>query len=359
MKRMLLACVLALLVAVADAETVVRKSIANGPMYPETREATLAAMQRFYEGVKYSPPNQKLIASIVPHSAWGFCGPIIAAGLKELEIGQYERVIVLAPSHAAGFEGCSMPAVQGFSLPIGLIPLDGAVMGKLNYSALISLRGISYADKRRRPALHETEHSIEVVAPFLLERLGPFYLVPILVGDLKELDGKLSVPRIESVAESLREVIDDKTLLVVSTDFTHFGNDFSFRPFSQNIPENIEKLDRDAFNLLIDKDFDGFLRYLEDTHNPICGQAALLILLKLLPPSARGELIDYTQSQYKTKQPNRSVSYAAINFYDTTLPPRPSVRQVAPLVKGINPGDNDAPPAVETTPLPQAAPAQP
>lgn len=352
MNRFLIACIVVAVCLGATAETVIRKSIANGPLYPEKGDAVISAMQRFYADVKYSPPNQKLIASIVPHSAWGFCGPIIASGLKELEIGQYERVIVLAPSHASGFEGCSMPAVQGFSLPIGLIPLDGNVMGQLNYSALISLRGISYSEKRRRPPLHETEHSIEVILPFLLERLGPFYLVPILVGDLKELNGKLSAPRIEAVADSLRAVIDEKTLLVVSTDFTHFGNDFSFRPFSQNIAENIEKLDRDAFNLLIEKDFDGFLQYLESTHNPICGQAALLILLKLLPPTARGELIDYTQSQYKTKQPNRSVSYAAINFYDTALPPRPALMQVAPLVKGINPGDNDAPPKVEAAPLP-------
>jgi len=352
MKRLLLLGLFAALGLAASAETIVRKPIANGPLYPEKSEAIVAAMHRFYEGVKYSPPNQKLIASIVPHSAWGFCGPVIAAGLKELEMGQYERVIVLAPSHAAGFEGCSMPAVQGFSLPIGLVPLEGDVMAKLNYSALISLRGISYAEKRRRPALHETEHSIEVVLPFLLERLGPFYLVPILVGDLKELDGKLSAPRIESVADSIREVVNEKTLIVVSTDFTHFGNDFSFRPFNQNIAENIEKLDREAFNLLIDKDFDGFLRYLEATHNPICGETALLILLKLLPPSARGELIDYTQSQYKTKKSDRSVSYAAINFYDTTQPPRPAVKQVAPVVKGINPGDNDAPPKVDAAPLP-------
>lgn len=351
MRRILFILPALLLVIAAGAETRVRKSIANGPMYPEKREDVLKALNRFYEGVTYSPPNQKLIACVVPHSAWGFCGPIDAAAFKELEVGQYERVIVLAPPHNMGFEGCSIPAVEAFTIPLGLIPLDGKVIGQLNYSALVSLRGVNYT-KSTKPKLHETETSIENVLPFLLERIGPFFLVPMLVGDLKELDGKLSVARIEAVADALREVMDEKTLLVVSTDFTHFGNDFSFRPFSTDVSANIEKLDREAIRLLMEKDFDGLVRFLEKTNAPICGEASLLVLLKLLPPEARGEFLGYTQSMAKTKDQNRSVSYAAINFYDPTLPPRPAQRHIAPAGTDITGAPAPEKPPVEAAPLP-------
>lgn len=313
----------------AMAQPRVRKPVANGPMYPEKREDILNALQRFYGSVTYTPPQEKLIAQIVPHSAWGFCGEVDATAFKELKIGQYERVIVLAPSHAYSFEGLSIPAVQGFAIPLGLIPTEGSVIGKLNYSAQISIRALNYS-KRNQFKMHETEHSIENILPFLLERLGPFYLLPIMVGSLRETNGHLSPGRIEAAADSIREVMDDKTLLVVSTDFTHFGNDFSYRPFSEDIQNKIEALDREAFRLVLSRDFDGFIKYLEQTKNPICGDAALLILMKLLPPQARGEVLAYTQSQMKTKRPERSVSYAAINFYDPTQPPRPSLQTALP-----------------------------
>lgn len=368
-KRLLVAGVLLLGVLAAQmahANASIRKFVAAGAMYPEKADDIVKAMNRFYEQVTYTPPQEKLLACVVPHSAWGFCGQIAAAGLKELNIGQYERVIVLAPSHASGFEGCSIPAVEGFTIPIGVIPLDGKSIGKLNYSALVTLRGVNYQNNKRRP-LHETEYSVENILPFVLERVGPFFLVPILVGDLKELDGRLSPQRIEAVAETISSIVDDKTLIVVSTDFTHYGNDFSFRPFNTDIQQNIEKLDRQAFELVMNRDFEGFLRYLEKTNNPICGQAALLILMKLLPPQARGVLIDYTQSQMKTKNQDRSVSYAAINFYDPTQPPRPAVRQIAPVAAEIT-GVTQLPPSdrkpLEAAPAPapeekEAAPAKP
>lgn len=328
----------------AEAQVRLRKSVANGPMYPAAREDILKALERFYGGVSRTPPQEKLLAMVVPHSAWGFCGQVAAAAFKELEIGQYERVIVLAPSHGQRFEGLSLPAVEGFSTPLGLIPLEGPVVGKLSYSAQFSLRGLNY-DKPGRVQLHESEHSIENILPFLLERLGPFYLIPVLVGDLTDAGGRLDPARVEAAAETLREVIDEKTLVVVSTDFTHYGNDFSFRPFNKNLEENIKALDEEAMRLVMARDVDGFIAYLKQTKNPICGQIPLLLLMKLLPARARGEVLDYTQSHLKTKSPNRSVSYAAINFYDPAAPPRPA--QVAPVAAGGSEG----------APAPPAAPA--
>jgi len=345
---------LALLLAALDgaAETILRRHVGAGHDYPETREKILEALQRFYSTVNRQPPPQKLIATIIPHSPWGFTGPTIAAALKELEPGQYERVIILAPSHYKNFEGCSIPAVRGFSTPLGLIPMEGPVIGLLNFSAQISLRGVNYSTRSPQKQLHENEYAIETILPFLHERLGPFHLIPILVGDLRDGQGQLTIERIDNLADNLRRVIDEKTLIVISTDFTHFGNDFSFRPFNQNIPQNIEQLDQTAFDLILRRDFQGFLDYLKATKNPICGQQALLVLMRLLPPQAQGQLLHYTQSMSKTKRENRSISYASINFYDPTQPPRPSLRLRTPQTTHGQPD----PPATITRQSPLQAP---
>ena len=47
----------------------------------------------------------------------------------------------------------------------------------------------------------------------------------------------------EAAAKALRRLLDDDTLLLVSTDFTHFGAAYGFVPFTEDIPASLEKLD--------------------------------------------------------------------------------------------------------------------
>jgi hypothetical protein len=165
--------------------------------------------------------------------------------------------------------------------------------------------------------LHEREYTIEVVLPFLQARLGEFRLVPVLAGDSLDYHQRLDENVITSVAQRIREVVDTRTLIVVSSDFTHFGNNFSYRPFRENILENIEALDKEAFRLILQRDSPGFHTYLEETKNTICGKAAIEILLKLLPPTAQGRLLKYDLSARKTGDTRASISFASIVFTDS------------------------------------------
>jgi len=58
----------------------------------------------------------------------------------------------------------------------------------------------------------DAEHSLEVILPFLQAYLGEFELVPIVVGRANA--GPL--------AEALSDIMDGNTLLVVSSDLSHF-----------------------------------------------------------------------------------------------------------------------------------------
>ena len=49
------------------------------------------------------------------------------------------------------------------------------------------------------------------------------------------------------------------------------------------------------------------------------------MLLKLLPKHVQGQLLAYEQSGRLTKEQNRSVSFAAITFYDPARPPAESI----------------------------------
>lgn len=299
---------------------VVRMPIAMGSFYPETAEGLHAALTRFFDAAVVPYPDARLTAIVAPHSAYGFCGEVAAHAFKALRPGQFKKVMILAPSHYASFDGCSLPYVSAFATPLGLVPVDGEAVERLCRSPLVTCKTIHSQASAERVPVHEQEHAIEVLLPFLQERLGLFSIIPVLVGNLNDASGRFSKNTCAAVADALRKVIDSDTLLVLSTDLTHYGNDFSFRPFRENIFENIDALDQQALDFITNKDADGFQAYLEKTRNPICGITAIHVFMRLMPRAARGIVLAHDLSGRKTNNEYRSVSYAAINYYIPNQP---------------------------------------
>jgi AmmeMemoRadiSam system protein B len=108
-------------------------------------------------------------------------------------------------------------------------------------------------------------------------------------------------------------------LLVVSSDFTHYGSRYDYLPFHTDISANVRKLDSEAFEHLSDDDLDGFIKFKQRTHDTICGYYPCLLLLSMLPPKSHASLLHYGTSQdSKEEQGENSVSYLALAFSDGT-----------------------------------------
>ncbi|MFP4155927.1 MAG: AmmeMemoRadiSam system protein B [Halothiobacillaceae bacterium] len=152
---------------------------------------------------EHNDPPKALIA---PHAGYDFSGPVAASayGLLAAFRDRIRRVIVIGPAHRVAFSGMAVPTVDAFESPLGRVRLDRALIERI--AALPSVR------EDDRP--HAQEHALEVQLPFLQEVLEPdFSLVPIVVG---------STPP-EAVADLLELIwTQPDTLLVVSTDLTHF-----------------------------------------------------------------------------------------------------------------------------------------
>ena len=80
---------------------------------------------------------------------------------------------------------------------------------------------------------HAPEHALEVELPFLQQALGRFALIPFLVGDASP----------EEVAGIIGSVLDERTLLVVSTDLSHYLDYVSAQARDLASAEAIERLD--------------------------------------------------------------------------------------------------------------------
>jgi len=286
----------------APAPENVRPAAVAGSWYPGEAAPLAAYVDRLLKAApspsaRKAPPPRALI---LPHAGYRYSGAVAAAGVKLVQGRKYRRVVILGPAHRGGFHGLSIAGVDAYRTPLGLVPLDQDAIRRLRRSGLVT----------RDADAHREEHSIEMELPLLQRALAPGWkLVPILVGWLDPGDPARA-------AALLRPLLDDRTLLVVSTDFTHYGPAYGYLPFplDARTPERIESLDGGALRAILRKDADAFLRYRARTGITICGYRAVAILLRLLPPEARGRVIAHTTSGALTGDYRQSVSYYAIAF---------------------------------------------
>lgn len=279
------------------ASRAVREPAVAGQFYPG-RESELKSEIKEYLG---KVPAQKVDGTIVglisPHAGYTYSGQTAAYGYKLLEGRAITRVIVLAPSHRVGFRGAALPGTDAYRTPLGIIPIDTQACAELGSQKLYS----------NLPQAHEHEHSLEVQLPFLQQVLGEFTLIPVIIGQTEVEDNK-------TIAAPLKKLLDGSTIIVASSDFTHYGYNFGYLPFRENIKENLEKLDLGAVERIEKMDAEGFAAYVERTGATICGHCPIGILLEALPRNARGKLLKYETSGDVTGDYSHCVSYVSMVF---------------------------------------------
>lgn len=165
-------------------------------------------------------------AVIAPHAGYIYSGAVAAAAYHRARAAEatIRRVVLLGPAHRVALDGFAVPSVTSFLTPLGEIPLDRAAIHGL-------LR--DRADVAERDDAHAAEHSLEVHLPFLQRALGPFRLVPVVVGEAGP----------DAVAALLRQLWGgDETLVVISTDLSHYHDYDTARTIDDETAGLIERL---------------------------------------------------------------------------------------------------------------------
>ena len=275
-----------------------RPSALAGTWYPADPAALAETVDELLAGAGTTPSAGILRALVVPHAGYSYSGATAASAFTLVRGAHYRRVVLLAPSHRGAFDGLSIADVDAYETPLGSVPLDTEAVADLRTSPLV----------QSDPAAHRQEHAIEIELPFLQRALAPGWrLVPILVGRLDGDDARRA-------ADLIRPLAGDDTLVVVSSDFTHYGPRFGYVPFpaDHHLPARIEDLDDGAIAHIEAHDAAGLRDYRTETGITVCGYHPLLVLLDLLPPRAQVHRIAYATSGELTGDWNNSVSYAAL-----------------------------------------------
>ena len=169
---------------------------------------------------------------IVPHAGYIYSGKIAASAYRLLEQNQnrFKRVLLLGPAHRAWLQGAAFPETDAFETPLGEITLDKELIEKI----LAEFSWISVSDEA-----HSEEHCLEVQLPFLQETLGDFELLPLVVGETKT----------EQITEIIQQFSEDsETLIVISTDLSHFHDYQTAREIDARTANAIELLEQNRIS---------------------------------------------------------------------------------------------------------------
>src|SRR5262249_32430164 len=127
-------------------------------------------------------------------------------------------------------------------------------------------------------APYAREHSLEIQLPFLQVVDPSLPIVPLLLG---VADDEQTLDRI---AQALGEIVGDETLVVVSSDFTHYGEHFDYEPFpakdAEDVATALRRLDFGAIDPICRGDVEGFERYVRETGITICGRGPIATFLR-------------------------------------------------------------------------------
>ncbi len=208
----------------------IRLPVVAGMFYPADANELANTVQRLLDEVEpQDGPIPK--ALIAPHAGYIYSGAIAASAYVQLIPAKFtiKHVILLGPSHHVPLHGLAASSATHFETPLGLIPIDTRAISQISHFPQVSINDEA----------HAKEHSLEVHLPFLQLILDEFSLIPLVVGQ--------STP--EEVNQILADLWDGpETLVVISSDLSHYHDYLVAKQLDQKTSSAIEHLDYQHIN---------------------------------------------------------------------------------------------------------------
>ncbi len=271
----------------------VRKANIAGTWYPGDPAQLKADIERYLRSARVADIDGKVTGIVVPHAGYVYSGQVAAYAYKAAQENKFDAVILIGPSHRAYFKGASIYNGDGYETPLGVLPVDSALAGKIvsNSNGTVSLV----------PDARSPENSLEIQVPFLQMALGGIPFVPVLMGTQ-------DMNTCRALADAIiKAVVDKKVLVVASSDFSHY-HDY----------DKAVEMDSAALGHIEKMDIEGFLRSLGSEECEACGAGAVIVTMMAARAMGadRGRVLEYMNSGDVTGDKSGVVGYAAVVFYE-------------------------------------------
>lgn len=279
--------------------TIVRNSVLSGSWYTADSAELSASIDSYLNKAdKTQMPAGRPYLAVTPHAGHTYCGSVAGKLFGLLGDFRPENIFILAPNHRSPITEIALPREDAFATPLGEVPLNKHIIDTLSQKSGFEVNHLAHAE----------EHAVEIVLPFM-QRTWP-NSVPPIIPMLVPMSGKETL---KEAGATLQQVLGDNDLLLVSSDFTHYGAAFNYVPFKKDVPMSLERLDAGAILKILAGDADGLWDYGRQTGITMCGLPACCVALGLGPPSGyEAALLDYSRSGDRDGDYSLSVSYASL-----------------------------------------------
>jgi len=256
-----------------------REPAVAGMFYPADARQLTRTISELMSDTEANGETVKAI--IAPHAGYVYSGPIAASAYARLSncAGTIERVLLLGPAHRVSLHGLAACSAESFATPLGNVAVDMEAV-----QDILTLPQAAMSDEA-----HASEHSLEVHLPFLQMICPGLRIVPLVVG--------------QATADEVAEVLErlwggEETVIVVSSDLSHYHDYATAHTLDAATAEAIERLDPTS------------LRY-----DSACGQIAILGLLQVARKKGlRAHTVDLRNSGDTAGSRDRVVGYGAFVF---------------------------------------------
>jgi len=272
------------LIQIGFSETI-RKPIWSGRFYPNNPQTLKLMLDKLTNAAKKShqaqTPNGQLKALIMPHAGYIYSGLTAAHAANVLQGKHFSKIIIMGPDHRVGMSYVAISDVDAYETPFGKVMLHPDAIKLKKDTDLF--KAVALSDK--------SEHSVEVILPFLQYWLKPFKFIPLVVGEINP----------KKLAEKIHPLLDKSTLLISSSDLSHY---LKYTEAQQK--------DNNTIDLIIKKDINS----LEKELNAACGIVPIQTILYLAKQlNWTPVLLHKSNSGDTAGDKTRVVGYATIAFF--------------------------------------------
>lgn len=264
----------------------VRAPAVAGLFYPGDAKTLRRAVRDYLADAQADPAPGGQVATVVcPHAGYRYSGPTAAYAFKRASAMTPRRVVLLGRSHHHLFDGVSVWPKGALATPLGESPVDAAFTAALVADYTL-----------QSPHIHDREHALEVMLPFIQELYGEVPVVTLLFGNEPSSFAA-------EVGTRLAGLLDPGDLVVLSTDLSHYLTE-----------REANAQDAKSIDAVLGGDAGQFAQRVLSEEIALCGATAVeagLVCAHALGATHR-QLLDYRTSAWAGGDTARVVGYAAI-----------------------------------------------
>jgi len=275
-----------------------RTSVVAGIFYPSEPLELKQLIEQSFRDLNFGPgrmppsgSKRRIYGIVSPHAGYVYSGAVAANGYYEISSIDFDNVVMIGPNHYGIGAGVAIMHNGLWETPLGQIEINPSLASEISrYSGIVDFDDFA----------HSRDHCLEVQIPFLQYiKRNEFKIIPIVL-ILQDRETAINIGK--SIAQT---TANSKTLLIASSDFTHYeSNSEAYRK------------DGELIKAILSLDIQKFYSVLERFDVSACGYGAIASTMEAVKDlgATKGELLKYATSGNVTGDMNAVVGYSSIIF---------------------------------------------